>query len=132
VCYSELWTVRNDFHNLRDSLSGCCKNNNHVTPHTTPTVPPKNKTVVVPPHKPTVPPHKKPVVPPKPTPTPATCTPKSLPPVKVEETCSFSIDRFIKGQELDINSEKFACEVGSDGLYDDPTFPTTMHGMMYW
>jgi len=42
------------------------------------------------------------------------------------------LDRFLKGQELDINSEEFLCTVGSDGLYSDPTFPATVEGMMYW
>jgi hypothetical protein len=56
----------------------------------------------------------------------ATCTPKSLPVETVHETCSFSLDRFLKGQNLDINSEEFLCTVGSDGLYSDPTFPATI------
>ena len=62
----------------------------------------------------------------------ATCTPKSLPVEAIQQTCSFSVDRFLKGQSLDINSEEFLCTVGSDGLYTDPTFPATIEGMMYW
>jgi hypothetical protein len=42
------------------------------------------------------------------------------------------LDRFLKGQELDITSEEFLCTVGSDGLYTDPTFPATIEGMIYW
>jgi hypothetical protein len=56
----------------------------------------------------------------------ATCIPKSLPAETIHETCSFSVDRFLKGQNLDINSEEFLCTVGSDGLYSDPTFPATI------
>jgi hypothetical protein len=45
------------------------------------------------------------------------CTPKAEPPWKVEETCSFSIDRFIKGQDIDINSDDFKCHLDNYGLY---------------
>ena len=62
----------------------------------------------------------------------ASCSPRSLPVEAIQQTCSFSVDRFLKGQNLDINSEEFLCIVGSDGLFSDPTFPATIEGMMYW
>jgi hypothetical protein len=60
------------------------------------------------------------------------CVPHTQTPWKINDTCSFSYNRFVEGQNIHINSPEFACDVGSDGQYSDPSFPATMEGMMYW
>jgi len=45
------------------------------------------------------------------------CTPHSLPVVPIQETNDFSLERFEKGQDIDIHSDEFKCTVGADGQY---------------